>query len=296
VDSEQLGGSYKVSSFGYRHRTYDEDNKQITLSFSDGTSQVFTLEDDLTTLQTFPLSPAVDTTFVRITVNLVWEVLNNGAREIKFYGKHLALGQVARHFSKGAFAQAQYTGADCSLMTCPRGVSWTRCHPKVGSEPTDKNAASNDVAGNGEGATKHQDFAECSDMGSCDRATGTCACFPGFEGPACQRTVCPNSCSGHGTCQSNVKFAEDGSTAHDNHAYLNAWDSGIQMGCKCDLGYRGADCAAIECPSSSDPLGWHGNGQGEDCSGRGLCDYNSGVCQCFSGFTGHDCGTISALI
>ena len=31
------------------------------------------------------------------------------------------------------------------------------------------------------------------------------------------------------------------------------------------------------------------------CSGRGLCDGGSGVCACFKGFTGDDCGSQNAL-
>ena len=28
---------------------------------------------------------------------------------------------------------------------------------------------------------------------------------------------------------------------------------------------------------------------GRDCSGRGLCDYDSGLCKCFSGYYGTKC-------
>merc|ERR1711991_1217852 len=42
---------------------------------------------------------------------------------------------------------------------------------------------------------------ECSGQGICARDTGSCECFPGYEGKACQRQTCPNSCSGHGRCQ-----------------------------------------------------------------------------------------------
>lgn len=43
-------------------------------------------------------------------------------------------------------------------------------------------------------------YMECSNAGSCDRAEGTCNCFPGYTGLACSRTTCPSGCSGHGSC------------------------------------------------------------------------------------------------
>ena len=165
--------------------------------------------------------------------------------------------------------RAQFTGADCSLMTCPRGISFTT----VSS------------------STFHEVSVECSDAGVCDRATGMCTCYEGHEGSACQRTVCPNDCSGHGVCQDNTDFAEDYGRAmsvqintkrytprcevgsavdatncprHIEHlddyyttfmaTYDDAWDSGLQTGCLCDSGYYGADCSKRECPSNSDPL------------------------------------------
>jgi hypothetical protein len=32
-----------------------------------------------------------------------------------------------------------------------------------------------------------------------------------------------------------------------------------------------------------------GNTAGRDCSGRGICDYSSGDCKCFSGYYGTQC-------
>ena len=44
-----------------------------------------------------------------------------------------------------------------------------------------------------------------------------------------------------------------------------------------------------ECLSGADPLGAHGNTELRDCSGRGVCNYNSGICKCFPGFSGVSC-------
>ena len=41
-------------------------------------------------------------------------------------------------------------------------------------------------------------YAECSDKGVCNRASGECECFDGYEGKGCRRQKCPASCSGHG--------------------------------------------------------------------------------------------------
>lgn len=148
--------------------------------------------------------------------------------------------------------QAAWTGADCSAMTCPRGISWTMPDTSSGSH-----------------YCTHEIGKECSDMGLCDRTTGQCNCFAGYTGAACQRTSCPNDCNGHGICQSNVKFAQDATIALQPEdfavaglnadfdyliSYDLAWDSDLHYGCKCDVGYRGADCSLVECPSDADPL------------------------------------------
>jgi len=149
--------------------------------------------------------------------------------------------------------------------------------------------------------TLHQG-AECSRRGLCDSTTGKCKCFTGFGGEACQRTTCPNDCSGHGTCQDEYHFRLDadnlgittvrgyGSIAN---SYTDAFDAGRQMGCKCDQGYHGPDCSLIECPSGSDPLstllGEEADQTARDCSGRGICDYSVGQCKCFKGYFGERC-------
>jgi hypothetical protein len=41
---------------------------------------------------------------------------------------------------------------------------------------------------------------ECSNKGICDRKSGLCDCFTGYEGVACQRSMCPDNCNGRGIC------------------------------------------------------------------------------------------------
>jgi hypothetical protein len=206
---------------------------------------------------------------------------------------------------------------------------------------------------------------ECSGVGNCNRETGECECFDGYSGEACARTSCPDDCSGHGICQSLATFALEArdeyfaaETAYDASAaagldagtlitttqkeikQYNGWDSKIAMGCKCDSGFRGPNCAQIECPSYRDPMFGCGGGscndktiddklaydvstatksttsgvttmhysvcansapactsnEQRDCSGRGICDYTTGQCQCFSGFYGEACHIQTILV
>jgi len=156
---------------------------------------------------------------------------------------------------------------------------------------------------------------ECSGRGMCDRVTGQCKCFVGYDGESCQRTACKNSCSGHGICQDESHFFTDSGTGTDyklstipEDAYLGPYDAKKQMGCKCDAGFRGFDCSLQECPSGTDPLladyitslgasgyihdiDFQQDTLARDCSGRGVCDYSSGNCKCFKGYFGERCET-----
>lgn len=89
-------------------------------------------------------------------------------------------------------------------------------------------------------------YRECANKGTCDRTTGQCSCFPGYEGEGCTRTTCPLSCSGHGKCR----------TLNDHGAVplYSAWDGDHTQDCVCDAGYSGAACQMRDCPRGADPV------------------------------------------
>jgi len=106
-------------------------------------------------------------------------------------------------------------------------------------------------------------YAECGARGLCNREEGLCECFPGFEGYACQRSICPNLCSGHGACDSLKEMAEDkeegdGVSLMDwsgvGNLHYDLWDRNKIYGCSCDDGWEGADCSLKMCVKGVDPL------------------------------------------
>ena len=170
---------------------------------------------------------------------------------------------------RNANGDPQWTRNDCSLRTCPKGAAWfavataaNQAHPAV----------------------------ECSNAGTCNRRTGECECFYDTEGIACERTRCPNDCSGRGICYTQKQLATEASMT-----YTSPWDAMKITGCVCDIGSRGPDCSLLECPNGPDTLLGDGNEKGRDCSGRGICDYQKGLCKCFTGYYGDKCQHITVL-
>ena len=143
---------------------------------------------------------------------------------------------------------------DCSARTCPKGLAWAHV-------ATASNAA-------------HK-YAECSNRGRCDTASGECECFDGFTGDACQRTACPNECSGHGRCMSMKQLAQqmdalpltNTTSDYTGKESTTTWDEEKIFGCLCDSSWTvglgdgerqtpewfGYDCSLKHCPSGDDP-------------------------------------------
>jgi hypothetical protein len=181
-----------------------------------------------------------------------------------------------------------YTGADCSLRTCPYGASWDA--PPVSGTTVREGQTVTTV--------NHDYLVECSNRGKCDRKTGVCMCAEGYEGKGCRRSTCPNECSHHGVCKTAHEITKllSENTAWDSFSefeytdiqYRYSWDSHKIRGCECDPGWRGPDCSIAEAPSNPDPMGGPGSESGRECSGRGFND-GEGNCVCYTGFFGAAC-------
>jgi hypothetical protein len=190
-----------------------------------------------------------------------------------------------------------YKAADCSERVCPYGLAWVDSprgdlnHDgllnnnkvpiysfgvKVVNEyekyPTDASTGKDAAVG------EAHFYSECSNKGLCDRELGQCVCFDGYTGSSCQRTECPNACSGHGVCRTVEEIAANrlnykktdnfaGNTYYvgvKTAAVYRLWDMDMAQSCVCDPGYSGADCSQRECPRGDDPL----THRPADCGGK----------------------------
>ena len=137
---------------------------------------------------------------------------------------------------------------DCSDRICPFELSWVD-NPKLGLAESTYD-------------TRHR-YAECAGKGLCNRETGECECFEGYEGKGCQRTSCPNDCSGHGTCEyiNELTFgATEFSYQHFEFTQLDktftyrGFDKNKVRGCVCDPQYGDYDCSKRMCPHGNDMM------------------------------------------
>jgi hypothetical protein len=130
------------------------------------------------------------------------------------------------------------TGGACDVRMCPFEIAWV-------DTPTSENKA--------------HALRECAGRGICDRESGDCACFPGYEGKGCRRTSCPNACSGHGTCEYLAELRNDlgdgfkwtGAAPTRNQydfEFPLLWDAHKTRGCVCDPKFTGLDCSVRMCP------------------------------------------------
>jgi len=168
--------------------------------------------------------------------------------------------------------QRNYYGNDCSQQGCPYGKAHVDT-PKgdLNGDSEVSNPSTTVIQNNNQyphGTTEKYPnminsdlqvltntahyYMECSNKGTCDTSSGTCTCYDGYEGAACQRASCPgypqNTCSGHGVCRTISQLAWD---SYQNTYEL--WDRDATMGCSCDPGYSGPDCSDRDCDYGVDP-------------------------------------------
>lgn len=187
--------------------------------------------------------------------------------------------------------EAGYFGADCSLRICPHDYAFVDIpagdlnhngliegsayvQTSSGKAPTSNVPAyemfPTDAAAGGFAAQQDEAhfYMECSGKGDCDRAAGECKCYDGYTGSACQRSTCPNDCSGHGLCRTLKEVASGalsrravGSqggnlilTGVRSAFDYSLWDADKHQMCVCDAGFEGIDCSQRTCPRGDDPL------------------------------------------
>jgi len=128
----------------------------------------------------------------------------------------------------------------------------------------------------------------CSSHGTCDEDKGICQCLDdwmtsdgygnaGTRGDCGHRSTgttstCPGepACLGHGTCLGPPTYR-----------------------CDCESGRSGPDCSLIDCPTGkswfSFPTAANAAHSDGECSDMGICNRNTGQCECASGFEGAAC-------
>ncbi|XP_076149418.1 tenascin-N [Alosa pseudoharengus] len=121
----------------------------------------------------------------------------------------------------------------------------------------------------------------CSGHGTFQHDTCKCLCNPGWQGPDCSVSTCPDDCNDNGRC--------------------------VDGRCVCHASYGGDDCSQLLCPDNCNDKGHCVDGKcvcfshftGEDCSvqrclndcvGNGRCV--DGRCICDEGFFGDDCSMV----
>ncbi|XP_070701398.1 tenascin-N [Pempheris klunzingeri] len=121
----------------------------------------------------------------------------------------------------------------------------------------------------------------CSGHGTYQHDTCSCLCNPGWEGPDCSVSSCPDECNDNGRCVDGKCVCHQGYTGDDCSQLMcpdNCNDKGhcVDGKCVCFSHFTGEDCSIQKCPN--------------DCIGNGQCV--DGQCVCDEGFYGEDCSLV----
>ncbi|XP_034559337.1 tenascin-N [Notolabrus celidotus] len=121
----------------------------------------------------------------------------------------------------------------------------------------------------------------CSGHGTYQQDTCSCLCNPGWEGPDCSESSCPDECNDNGRCVDGKCVCHQGFTGDDCSQPMcpdDCNDKGqcVDGKCVCFPHFTGEDCSIQKCPN--------------DCIGNGRCV--DGQCICDEGFYGEDCSLV----
>ncbi|XP_056599639.1 tenascin-N [Triplophysa dalaica] len=121
----------------------------------------------------------------------------------------------------------------------------------------------------------------CSGHGTYQQDSCSCKCNPGWEGPDCSISSCPDECNDNGRCVDGRCVCYEGYTGTDCSQLTcpgDCKDKGhcVDGKCVCFSGFSGEDCSVASCPNN--------------CVGNGRCV--DGQCICDEGFFGQDCSMV----
>ncbi|GBG28286.1 Multiple epidermal growth factor-like domains protein 10 [Hondaea fermentalgiana] len=142
---------------------------------------------------------------------------------------------------------------------------------------------------------------ECSGRGYCNRQFGSCWCqntnvastgglFEASDGEGNAGTR--DDCGKITTTPTACPFADNGSGTPTECASQGTCDPSTYR-CSCNAGYTGHNCMLLTCPSGpawfAEPTMSNSVHATAECSNMGICDRETGLCSCKSGFTGNAC-------
>jgi hypothetical protein len=212
---------------------------------------------------------------------------------------------------------------DCSRRICPAGPAWgdVAVAKPINASEGFKNAHAKAECSNA-GVCDTEGACKCF-PGHAGRACERLSC-PGEPGNTCSGKGQCLSLRQLSKLDDALPLANSTFVYGPSASDFSYWDDWRVYACHCDSSWKvglgsgetqvrefyGPSCALRHCPSGDDPqttvdetdcsnkTAPHGLAKGRsgnlchvECSNRGSCNTATGVCSCFEGFTGHNCGT-----
>eukprot|EP01036_Dinobryon_divergens_P032030 gene32030-41538_t len=229
-----------------------------------------------------------------------------------------ARGWTASSNSYGA--NALYAAFDCSARNCPSGTSWADLSNVYNVAHRQAECSNKGECDRSTGRCKCFENFEgpaCERMKCPNDCSGHGRCLS-MRQLAAHSSALPLS---------DLSYRYNLPSTYSNMT-TRTWDSDKIYGCLCDSSWDvglasnqtqepewfGADCSLRHCPSADNPrtaadetncfnktaknsnsTGALGNKCHVDCADLGICDYTTGVCNCFTGYYGLACNSYEAL-